>query len=722
MSSISVKEAAIKFGLSERRVQKLCEENRIEGAKRISGVWIIPENAEKPQDGRTNSVRNLDNGISLAEACSQLGISLASGKNWVRLGKLVPSSSVENHPFFDEQYIQSLKKELETGLNKSLKSRRNKKYVSGRQIYNSYVTDNCRGVESVSFTLNIIDSESIILNEELLNLIVANAAIQMISKRFYQKQLFLIDYLNNQDVLKTHSQLINGFVKNPYSAIEIIEKCPRLFEINFSWENNEDVLGLLYISCLNTGDRKASGAYYTPTHVVKKLISKLGIEPSFHHSQRILDPCCGTGNFLLQLPDAISIENIYGNDIDKLSVLITRINLALKYQLTDIQIVIENITNNDYLTEFFHSGFDFVIGNPPWGYEYSEEEGARLNHKYITARGKKTESYDVFIEHSLKITNQKGVVSFVLPEAILNVKSHFNIRKLITENTTIQYLEYLGDVFDGVQCPSIILKLLVTNQKISTVGMQVTERGQSFEITRERNVSPDFFSFLMSDNEYSILEKIENASPVEYLANQATFALGIVTGNNKTYISKTKTNENELILKGSDILKYRFVSAQNYITFTPESFQQVAPIEYYRSPEKLLYRFICEQLVFAYDNAQTLSLNSCNILIPAIPGLNIKYVLAILNSRLAQFYFKKKFNSIKVLRSHIEQIPIVRPEESIQAEIISLVNGLLSTEQSKTIVNIYNKIDILISQIYKMTESEYQTICSNNNTENLFLV
>ena len=52
MSYISVKEAADKFGLSERRVQKLCETNRIAGAERISGVWIIPSDVEKPSDDR----------------------------------------------------------------------------------------------------------------------------------------------------------------------------------------------------------------------------------------------------------------------------------------------------------------------------------------------------------------------------------------------------------------------------------------------------------------------------------------------------------------------------------------------------------------------------------------------------------------------------------------------------------------------------------------------
>ena len=177
-----------------------------------------------------------------------------------------------------------------------------------------------------------------------------------------------------------------------------------------------------------------------------------------------------------------------------------------------------------------------------------------------------------------------------------------------------------------------------------------------------------------------------------------------------------------MILKGSDVLKYRFAPTNNYIVFKPETFQQVAPVEFYRSPEKLLYRFICNQLVFAYDNSQTLSLNSCNILIPEVPRLNIKYILAILNSRVAQYYFKKKFNSVKILRSHIEQIPIACPEMDEQEDIISMVNVLLDAESSEAILEQYNELDRKISAIYGMTETEYQTVCTFVDAENLFLI
>lgn len=52
MEYISVSEAAKRWGISERRVQKLCEENRIEGVAKFSYMWMIPKDGEKPIDGR----------------------------------------------------------------------------------------------------------------------------------------------------------------------------------------------------------------------------------------------------------------------------------------------------------------------------------------------------------------------------------------------------------------------------------------------------------------------------------------------------------------------------------------------------------------------------------------------------------------------------------------------------------------------------------------------
>ncbi len=55
---ISAKEAALKWGITDRRVQVLCEQGRIDGVFRLGNAWAIPANADKPIDARTKPVRD----------------------------------------------------------------------------------------------------------------------------------------------------------------------------------------------------------------------------------------------------------------------------------------------------------------------------------------------------------------------------------------------------------------------------------------------------------------------------------------------------------------------------------------------------------------------------------------------------------------------------------------------------------------------------------------
>lgn len=52
LNFITIKEASEKWNISVRRVQVLCRQERIPGAKKFGRDWAIPEDAEKPLDGR----------------------------------------------------------------------------------------------------------------------------------------------------------------------------------------------------------------------------------------------------------------------------------------------------------------------------------------------------------------------------------------------------------------------------------------------------------------------------------------------------------------------------------------------------------------------------------------------------------------------------------------------------------------------------------------------
>ncbi len=57
MNYISIRETALKWGVTERRVQDLCKTGAIEGATRFGRAWMIPEDAPKPVDGRTKQIK-----------------------------------------------------------------------------------------------------------------------------------------------------------------------------------------------------------------------------------------------------------------------------------------------------------------------------------------------------------------------------------------------------------------------------------------------------------------------------------------------------------------------------------------------------------------------------------------------------------------------------------------------------------------------------------------
>lgn len=61
MEYLSIRETSIKWGLSARRIQILCTQDRIPGAMKIANVWAIPADASKPKDERIKTGRYIKN-------------------------------------------------------------------------------------------------------------------------------------------------------------------------------------------------------------------------------------------------------------------------------------------------------------------------------------------------------------------------------------------------------------------------------------------------------------------------------------------------------------------------------------------------------------------------------------------------------------------------------------------------------------------------------------
>ncbi len=687
------------------------------------GNTPIASKISSPIETITPKTTGITSLLNLNQVCHQLSISLATGRNWLKSGRLVPSEIHKKAPLFSQEYVDSFQETLQTGEQTFLKSRRNKNYISGNQFYDAYLLADSPNIRKVKALLERIEESSYPTNETGIGLVLADCALQLYRQNNYVNPENNLLCLINESVDEGNPlSLLTAFIPNRRNAKTFLMKYPEIFSIEYTYVPREDLLGLLYLSMRHMGNRKTNGAYYTPVNVVKQLLNNLTAPGE---NETLLDPCCGTGNFLLQLSSNWKPEQLYASDIDRISVAVTRINLSLKFPQTDMGLLRSHVQCQNFLLDKRCNSYNYIIGNPPWGFAYSEEEKATLRQDFVSA-GKNPESYDLFVERALQQLHHNGTLAFVLPEAILSVKSHKAVRQLICDCCKLQALTYLGNIFDGVWCPSVILQLVKTNQPLSVLGLRITDSNKHFTIEQHRPITADNFHLAVTDKEYALLSKIENLPSTTTLKGNADFALGIVTGDNKKYLFPAEEVNNRLnlsrphlepVLKGADIEPYHINPAKYYIDFQPKHLQQCAPVEMYRAPEKLVYRFIGQKLIFAYDDRQHISLNSCNILIPHTEGLHIKYILTILNSRTAQFYVQKKWNSLKVLRSHLEQIPIPLIPAKEQEYYIEMADRLMQTNASTDSVNpamnsdqithLYNELDQAVAALFKLSHDEY---------------
>lgn len=677
--------------------------------------------------------------LHINEAASLLSISTATVRNWIKSGK-IRALAEGRSLVFDEDEILSLKKEIESGASPRLKSRRNKKAIEGTYIpaeyvkseeYQNYAEEILQLVNRSSLEIN----SPLILLEVALGLFVRRRRLE-VSPQF--KELSLSELasegkLNLGSSASLFLALYDFRQKSSEAQLKILREIHRL---DLSFISGEDLLGLLYMSLSNLNHRKTSGSYYTPSTLVDSLVDKSLKSLSATALPKIIDPCCGSGNFLIKLflalrsqllNDGLSMEeaetrllreSLFAYDLDQTAVTLAKINLELLRESPETPVAYHIECRNtlesygDLFAQNDRGTFDLVIGNPPWGYSYSAEEINLFKEKFTTAQAS-LESFCLFLEYGLSLLKPNGILSYVLPEALLNVRLHSPIRKLILETTEILDIELLGQQFSKVFTPTITL--IVRNSEHSDrsdheILVSAEDRIQSIPQRRFYENDMYIFNVKASNLDDQVIEHMKSLSGIQFLKGNADFALGIVTGNNKDWILPKPSPNAEPILKGNDLFKYNFYPNENYIVFEPQKFQQVAPEALYRAPEKLLYRFINQNLVFAYDNQQTLSLNSANVLIPHLPGYAMKYILAVLNSRAAQFFHSITFSSIKVLRKHIESIPIPPCDIKKQHVIIEHVDMLLAAADNTVRADLYEKIDAQVMELYNLNPQQRSLI------------
>ena len=632
--------------------------------------------------------------INLESTATFLGISTATVRNWVKCGHL-KTLGEETKYFFHKKDIENVKSKILNGDLEKLNKRANKAKADKTFVPDEYAQDK-NGFLQLSSVVEFVKSN----NVDLL------PAILLIALNLLKRENILLE-INIDDVIqKKDLHITNKQIKEEIRSwlLEIDEKKLNnelSFLLDCDIPKQRDVLGFLYQSLLVEGKKSQSGSYYTPSNLVDEIIKE-----HVKKDSKVLDPCCGTGQFLLAFSDIIeNPSNIYGVDIDEIAVRIARLNLLIKFKNKDFapNIVCKNtlfeVGNYDLfsLNDENIRDFDVIATNPPWGVHFSKEDIERLRKNYPSITS--FESFSYFLKKSIDLLREDGIISFILPESILNVKTHKDIREIILKNSQIKKIVYLDRVFKNVFTPVIRIDIQKDEKKQGSIQIQKGTEAYNIEQTRWLKNQDYVFDIHSSGYDEKIIDKIYSVNHTT-LEQKADWALGIVTGNNKGFITNELKDGFEPIFKGKDVERFTLSEPTSYIKFTPEKFQQVAPTEKYRAKEKLIYRFISKYLVFAYDDKQKLTLNSANIVIPKTDDYPIKVIAALFNSSLYQFIFQKKFSSIKVLRNHIEQMPLPLWDKVTFSEIIKLVDEIIDKGDK------FEELDSFIMKKYSLSSQE----------------
>lgn len=274
-----------------------------------------------------------------------------------------------------------------------------------------------------------------------------------------------------------------------------------LFPINFT-SLNYDIRSHALKEFLTPEIRKGLGIFLTPDDVVKAIIEYL--EPC--SNDKILDPACGSGTFLIEYLKKIKTQektiNVFGYDKNPKMLLLADLNLNHVDNTYFNKKLLDSIKN----TPQKKGEFDLITTNPPFGmiidsryYDLSNYETCKDKNGYIL---KSQGSEIVFIEKCFQLLKPSGELAVVIPKSIATNNTLQLARNALSKYGyiyTIMSLPPETFASTGTQLTTIVLfarkflsqeekdeKINVYMSKITNVGFDATGRSKA------GNQLPDF--------------------------------------------------------------------------------------------------------------------------------------------------------------------------------------------------------------------------------------
>ena len=493
---------------------------------------------------------------------------------------------------------------------------------------------------------------------------------------------------------------------------------------------------------------------------------------------KIVDPACGSGAFLITafeyllnynnyLNDKIFDltgtkdlfsdttreilqNNIFGMDLNKESVEITKLSLWLK--TADKNKTLASLENNikcgnsliddaeiagelafdwekEFPQVFENGGFDVVVGNPPY---VDIKSLNSVEVKYYFKRFLTTENrvnlYSIFIEKGIEILSKNGILSFINPNSMLVNDSYAKLRDLIFSKIT-HIVKLPDNIFEEAKVETIIFEIKNSENKINVVNVIKYNKSEKIVSIDENKIIKIYksdwdtekkhFNIYISKKEKEILNKIENENLK--LEDIADFTLGITPydkyrGHDKDTIKKrlfhsdTKIDSTyKPLITGENIQRY-FIDnkIKEYIKYG-EWLGAKREERFFNEPRILIRQIISGKPPRIYAGYTEESLYFTQIgfgIISKKESINNKYILVILNSLLMNFYHKYMYLDLekdlfqKILIANCKKLPIREISLEAQQPFIEKANKMLFL--NKNLQELSQKFQRLLTRKFEL--------------------
>ena len=398
-------------------------------------------------------------------------------------------------------------------------------------------------------------------------------------------------------------------------------------------------------------------------------------------------------------------------------------------------------------------GFDAVIGNPPYGYMIPEQEQTYFKNRY-ESQDFQQDLYLLFMERYSTLTRSNGGLGIIVSNTWLSSLTLRRIRQHMATTYSWDKLLLLPEkVFKATVDTHVLIFTKSTNRGSGMLEVEELQGGKIFHkhsIPDQRiPQNGDVINVSTSPVKQLLFEKIKRESvplaEVTHVFNGIKpFEKGKGTppqtqdiADKKPYVIEGACPgaEWQPLLRGSLIHRYRIIWKENYwIKYGPWLAAPRDP-KIFSAPKKIYVRQTGDSLIATLVKGGFFARNNLHIILSKDNGLEINYILALINSKILGFAYEcinpeKGEGLAEVKKTHIEQLPVRIPNLEMPSEkeayerIIALVDQILDLNQKRIsshtpheqtvierqITAIDSQIDRLVYDLYGLTDEEIKLV------------